>query len=492
MALVIDYPRWFAIHKLVSIADWEELLRSCNWDSTLRAPEFHQRLSATRPVWAVVEKNYVEKDYRSIYTYHYSKVFADYNRFVHRVHFWDKEIAGPGFALDVDQYAESYVGFSCLFNNEFPAVGRSIWDSNKVVPSARVIRADFEVNLYGARLHAKGFPFIQQDTNVMACAQASVWMVLRYFSEKYSYYRDVFPHEIALAPLIHGFGRAVPSAGLAAWEICDIISRFGFHPENHSLKAYASEGETDRFLEVLHRYLESGIPVVLGSEAKHHAIVAVGVGEKKTAFSGTPVTRSGITYIPAWRYFDSIIVNDDNLLPYSMVNDSGGSINLPEVDSLIVPLYEKIYLSGRDAENVGLGILANADVGIQVIGNKLGFTSQFLANGPLVIRTILTSSRSFRRHHQQHGAGKTSSTVYRLETMPKFVWIVEVSNDTLFKQGQKFAEIVIDATSSKRASLPFLFIRYPGLLIRNAGKDGRLEWDLSSENPVEDVYENLK
>ena len=49
----------------------------------------------------------------------------------------------------------------------------------------------------GREYRVSGFPYTSQDQEVARCAQASLWMLVRYFSNKYPNYREIGPHQLA-------------------------------------------------------------------------------------------------------------------------------------------------------------------------------------------------------------------------------------------------------------------------------------------------------
>ncbi|MBF0274974.1 MAG: C39 family peptidase, partial [Nitrospinae bacterium] len=226
----------------------------------------------------VVEKKYIDKDYRSMYSNYYSKVFKHYDRFVKRVHFFSRKIPGKEI-FNLDNYQDSYIGFCTVFNLNISCIGKTVFDHKKLGKTYYVLGHDFEVEVFGKVLSVHGFPFSQQDTNVMVCAHTSLWMVLRYYSSKYSEYKEVYPFQINSQTKDLRFGRHLPSKGITVHQICEIIASNNFHPEYYSKKTY----EVVQFEKIIYRYVESGIPVI--ATTKNHAVVIIGHTCKKNGIS---------------------------------------------------------------------------------------------------------------------------------------------------------------------------------------------------------------
>ena len=112
-----------------------------------------------------------------------------------------------------------------------------------------------KITLFGRSLKVKGFPFSGQDTDVTTCAQATLWMLRRYYSNRYSQYAETRPYELAKLAREHLRGdRAFPASGLSDWQMAEMLRGLGFSPV-----IYAKSKVAD-FRKLLHIYLDSGIP----------------------------------------------------------------------------------------------------------------------------------------------------------------------------------------------------------------------------------------
>ena len=147
-----------------------------------------------------------------------------------RLHFF-KEKFPPEDIFNLDKYNDKYIGYSIIRPTRINSIGRTIIDPcahSKI--SGVLCKTNYKVHVLGAELKIEGFPYISQDTDVTVCAHAACWMVFRYFSERYTKYREILPYEISQMTEDISFGRLVPSRGLTVFQVTEIFSRFGFYP----------------------------------------------------------------------------------------------------------------------------------------------------------------------------------------------------------------------------------------------------------------------
>ncbi len=146
---------------------------------------------------AVIEKGYVDADYRDTYFNFFSRKFAQYPSKTIRVNFFDEKIS-PRMLFKLDRYQEEYIGFIVLKPNRVLTIGRTILDPAKL-PFVRghICTAVYPVHILGAELAARGFPYMSQDSDVTVCAHAACWMIFRYFSQRYNRYAEKWPYEVS-------------------------------------------------------------------------------------------------------------------------------------------------------------------------------------------------------------------------------------------------------------------------------------------------------
>ncbi len=446
-------------HTLVqveSIEDWQSFFNICEGYITPRDFSLIHNYLKEVAKTIIVEKGYVDADYRDTYFNFFSRKFAQYPSKTIRVNFFTEKIA-PQMLFKLDRYQEAYVGFIVLRPNRVFTIGRTILDPEKLpFVSGHICVSQYPVHILGAELIATGFPYMSQDSDVTVCAHAACWMIFRYFSQRYKRYAEKWPYEVSQLTSDVSKGRLVPSKGLTAHQVTEMFSNFGFSPE-----IYIRDQRRDLFDQLLYMYVESGLPVVVALSGHAHAITIIGhLSDYNIVEPETPATSDA--------YLSGFIANDDNFLPYHAIrkNDPAPAdgywsrFKTEEIDTFIVPLYEKIHLSAEHIVELSKAILTEDTLGLNAQSSLLRYED-------IVTRTFLTSSKSFKRMRRANSVPFGIANVYCEMPMPKFIWVCEISTPELFKDGEIAGEILFDATANPHDRMPFLSIHYPDFLLLN-------------------------
>lgn len=453
MPELLDNPLYALVH-LENEGDWLHLSRLCG--KYLTGHDFSKLCTYLKEdaKTAIIEKSYIDKDYRDTFYNFYSKKFVSYPPTAYRLHFF-RSIVAVDDLFGLESHADDYIGFSVIRPTQVSSIGRTIFAPSKLSGLQGLIcRTEYKVHLFGAELTVKGFPYISQDTDVTICAHAATWMTFRYYSERYTAYREIFPYEISQLSGDVCYGRLVPSKGLTALQITEIFSKYGFYPE-----VYLKENYPDKFQRLLYYYIESGIPVVACLRKKQHAVTVIG---HISDYSRPAVNNSE-------EFLTGYVINDDNHLPYQLlmredVQKSGycSDHEVKDIDGFIVPLYEKMYLSAEHIEGLADAILEHPAFGVNA-------QSQLVTHDRMIKRIYLTSSKSykaFRRKEENHIPFDLHKNYVELP-MPKFIWVCELSVSQYYPQKQVIGEIIFDATANHWDRLSFLAIHYPDFILFN-------------------------
>jgi len=384
----------------------------------------------------ILEYPYVDKDFRSTFYSDFSKRHRQIDRNSFRVHLFGEN--------------EKYFGFVTLRNTSPFNLGRGYIDPKALsIRPGHLLLTRFEVHLLGKTYTVEAFPWMQQDANISRCAQVSIWAVARYYSEKYPQYSEYTIQQIF--ELASSHTRKIPSKGLTIENISSIFSLIGFYPE-----IYFSEVVNDRkiFNEIIYSYIESGIPFVAGLRKKRHAITVIGHLQIE------PIKVVQDQIIPLSEFIQGYFSVDDNYPPYSVVGN-GGKYPISEIDSIIVPLYEKMYL---DAQTLLVRVLPQVE-------------RSFLPHNTMYRRVFMTSSKSFKRFIFDHIADERYRAQLLMLQMPKFIWVVEyIAGDSY--PDYIHSRFIFDATAMEYADLEKIMIaaRIGNLFICN-GASGRINDD---------------
>jgi len=296
---------------------------------------------------------------------------------------------------------------------------------------------------------------MSQDTDVTVCAHAACWMIFRYFSQRYVRYAEKWPYEVSQLTTDISKGRLVPSKGLVVSQVIEMFGNFGLAPE-----IYIREHCRDSFDKLLYMYIESGLPVVAGLTKHSHAITIIGhIADYDIRFPKTPTGSDA--------YLTGFICNDDNFLPYHAIRRKGDAppghwseYKVSDIDTIVVPLYEKIHLSAEHVVILSEQVLKHESLGLNA-------RSRLLKYKDIITRTFLTSSKSFKKRRRGDSLPFGMSDVYCEMALPKFIWVCEISTPRLFKEGRVVGEIIFDATANPHDRMAFLSIHYPDFFLLN-------------------------
>jgi hypothetical protein len=312
----------------------------------------------------------------------------------------------------------------------------------------------------GTKLGIEGFPFISQDSDATVCAQSALWMLLRYYSNRYAWYSEILPFQITSLANQHAAGnRIYPSAGLYSWQLAEALRLQRFSPVVYSRTQYAAN-----FDHLLYTYIESGLPLLI--TMSDHVIVGYGHASDYSRPWSAP--SAGFVYTSYFNH--SFVVSDDNYFSYQMLRDRGprshteSQYSWADIQEFIVPLPEKVFLTADQAARVVEILLRGKDTGIAT-------HSPALAGRNLVLRLFLTSSRSFKKRLHERAMGHPNvETVYRNLPMPHFIWICEIADFEEYTRDKKvLGKVIWDATRNAHEPDGWISLHYPEKLLYDAG-----------------------
>lgn len=410
----------------------------------------------------LIEENYIDKDYRSTFYHFYAKKGLTYGADCVRLHFFDETVTFDPQALKLgghseDQLAHHYFGYIVLRPTGIATIGRSV-----VSPDVRsgatgsIITANHKVHLLGYTLWVQGFPSMDQHLDISVCAHVACWSILRHYSERYTAYREFLTYDITLMAQQFDPGGLVPSKGLQMSHAERVFQEAGTFPV-HVVRRNENDAA---FYRQLHAYVESSFPLFAANHIGGHAMAIVGY-EWETP-SRDPITEM----LYAWDEVKSIVVVDDNHLPYQTIGKQAGSVPYAtaNIDAFIVALPEKIFYPADAVDRLAPTLFR--------LGGLLGGLP---SKDETLIRYFITTGSALRRFVRSRASEFDPKLIETIMTLPfaQFVWIVEIATVEDWANGQISARAVLDATASLREVMPFwLFHNRNSALIFDRGKVG--------------------
>lgn len=454
----------------------------------------------------VFEYDYVDKDYQSEFAVFYSKAFKKYPHRAVRLHFFRPEIP-RNTKKDFGRYGQgtNYLGFTVIRPTDLQRAGRTVVQPGTVDPNRQFVhcQATYSAHFLGDKFEVRGMPFTQQDTQVGACAQASLWMLARYMSQRYGH-REFLPAEInQLAKTNIAMGRPLPAErGLTDLQMLDALQEMGFPAVNYAdytvdtcsmhietafpVDPNASKKKQQQQLkfqriaklaDIAYHYIESGLPVIFSTV--NHALVGIGHTYDATGNAAVAIQR-----IPAF------VVNNDAAGPYremALFSDSSNHLSFLKVESLIAVVPPEVSLLGEEAEARAMSCIE------AFIKSELPFADLIakklrpdLADclPHLEYRTYLRPSVEFqadiRRDIQEDRFdGRLGDKIVRLD-YPKYIWVTEVSSSRLLNRPKRedrtcLGRIIIDSTAPAGTNGEMV-IHFVDFLLLHDRQTGKQRW----------------
>jgi hypothetical protein len=456
------------------------------WDQLrdFLAPDLDQAgMNRLRPVLeevcrcVVIEQHYIDKDYRDTFSHFHSKRFATPPARCLRLHFFSAPVTEARIVSGRSHIQKNYLGYSVIRPTKPYCIGRTLLSHTiRLEKKAHLSFCEEKILLMGTRLVVEGFPFISQDSDATVCAQSALWMVLRYYSNRYPWYSEMLPFQITNLATHHGTGyRVYPSAGLYSWQLAEALRMQRFSPVVYSRKHFHAD-----FDHLLYTYVESCLPLLI--TLKEHVIV--GYGHASDYERKWPYPKAGFA---SSSYFnEALVVSDDGDYPYQMLREGGRSqpqhskYAWKDIEEFIVPLPEKVFLTADRVQKLIVTLLQGPEAGI-------GTHSPVLKGKKLMLRLFLTTSHSFKRNLHPRGMGApVVARTYRHLPMPHFIWVCELADFDEYRREKKvLGEIIWDATRNAHETDGWIAAHYPEVLFYDAGSALNLPQDIRAR-PLRD------
>jgi hypothetical protein len=392
----------------------------------------------------LIERNYVDKDYRSTYYHFYAKKGQRYRSDCVRLHFFDQTVAFDERALKLvcpegpNHLNDHYFGYMVLRPTGIATIGRSVLSPDVRSGASRyIITANHKVHVLGYKLMIQGFPSMDQHVDISVCAHVACWSILRHYSERYNIYREFLTHDITLMAQQFDPGGLIPSKGLEVSHAERVFQVAGTYPVH--VTRDIKKASDPSFFRQLSAYVESGFPLFAAMHKYAHAVAVVGYEWR------TPVNTQlpGMRY--AWDEVQTLAFVDDNNLPYlSVPVKSGKPYSAEDIDAFIVALPEKVFYPADAVDRLAPTLFK--------LGGVLGLPPQ----DQTIIRYFITTGSALRHFVRERESEFDPKLVATIMTLPfaQFVWIVEFATEPQWAVGQIAARAVIDATASLREVMP--------------------------------------
>lgn len=446
------------------------------------------------PLTIIYEPYYVDQLYRDEYYTFYSKKHFGLSRNTKRLILISGKFTNKDFIVDDEEthrkIEENLIGTIVIKPTR--TIGRVLINPFMLNISNCYVRTTrFEISVLGNIYSLEAFPLSGQDSEVMTCAEVNIWQIMEYFGCRYRNYKTLLPSEMLELLMNASNSRELPSEGLTVEQESHIFKNNGLSPIIYYKKAEYDNGEffetyeqypgEPTFEEIMHFYVESGIPLLLNlkeknnSHGENHCVTCIGHSfnnDKKQMLSvdfekhffvdkSDSLSYNKLTILKSWTSIDEYVMMEDHSSPYQVkrldslqFSDDENAIEY-ELDSFVVPLYKHVFMVAEDAYEISINNILSSSMHIlEAINQENG-----CENKELVIRLFLTTSRSYKQFRTKNAYSIQEKAFFSQISYPKFIWVCEYGTIDTYRNNTAIGEFVIDATASKHTD-PIISIRH--------------------------------
>ena len=226
---------------------------------------------------------------------------------------------------------------------------------------------------------------------------------------------------------------------------------YGLRELGFGVKTYSiSDGSYSKndLYRIIKIYVDSGIPIIApigNNKDEGHVFSIIGRTKfkpdenfKLKPLENAELHNGSILYDYYDQPFKYIII-DDNLSPYSEITLEDPDCNYPDwddysIEAAIVPLHTRIYIEADKAEKKAIEWIKAISIDITTLPS-------------FILRTFLTSSKSYKNYVALNEVFSNEIKNEIINTdIPKFIWVVELSQPELLEKEEACGIILIDPT----------------------------------------------
>jgi hypothetical protein len=484
--------------------DWNKLLddlKSKDIANNLPLANIRELLFRRGCETVIAEEDYIDLDYRDEFSHLYSKTFKKHHHFSKRLHFFEGKLDEQTIK---DGRPSHYLGYMSLRPTLVGKVGRTIISPpfSENDRDCCLCNARFFSHVLSREFSIVGSPYIQQEAMVMSCAQASIWMAARYNTSKSPLFQNMphyLPYDITdnACRYLGLFGRSLPSEGLTIYQMVNALINMNYSPIMY-MKPDQLDDQTWNPIEMVYRYVSSKIPVIV--TVPDHALTVFGY-----MFSTQPQAPfDGDMIVSESKWINCFILHDDQIGPYRLmpVNQEAKQNILAsedayllsdwcygtadDIDGIIIPLPEKIYLHSGHIDIVVCNLLKSmlntpfvwetilklAKSGNEVLQEFLECLLIAEKRNPIVIGGFIIPSFKYKEYlkasSKRQGVSAEVSSFYQKMSLPHYIWVIEMSNASRVSvESDKrtiLGEVILDTTAN-RYGPSFLALHVPGVMV---------------------------
>jgi len=309
---------------------------------------YHLKLTKTFLI-----EDYIEKEWRDIYSLHYSKTSYELPNKVKRVHLCKDNINSYEELTN-----ENYLGYFTIrpIPSEINFISRArlkilngMYDITKNDLSI-ILKLETKINILDKTLCIYTFPYFVQDSIVNVCAHSDILMLTKYLYKKTNF---SFVDTNRIYNILNQNQRQIPSRGLTIHEISNLLNNLGYNPLLYRFKNFKLDNICIE--EVIEAYVKSGVPILFAF--KNHIVIIAGIIYKNRNRDNMEL----IIYDDSTYFIDSFFgvgkqftKNISIKTIKEKIKDCGKDC---EYQYLIVPTMDKWYLRFEDVRDLAINYI---------------------------------------------------------------------------------------------------------------------------------------
>lgn len=348
---------------------------------------------------AVVEGEYLDKNFSDDYTAYYGGCFRECPRKCCRIHFFkeayeqktiERLLVTSHKDPALDEFKQSYLGFVVIRPLRHTIVGRTCLVPYKSAPKAQDKGRHYpavcknEVSFFGIKLSVECMPFQEQDCGTSACATCALWSAFSVSAKMFGN-KCLSPSAITTIATENNFsvGTRFPNRGLTTEEMVYVVRENGLEPIFARLKNCDISELEYLFPGFVYAYLNLGVSVIAVIED------IAGGGKHAIAINGYNLKADNGEGLSAKR-IDKFYANDDQCCPGAryclrwdkkalIIDAYHNSSHNPKLhksytlEYLMVPIYHKIRVTFNEVAQLMFeanGILLYTDLFCSPLHNE--------------------------------------------------------------------------------------------------------------------------
>ncbi len=357
-----------------------------------------------------IVEDYVESEWRDIYSIYYSKLNKPISNSVKRIHFISEDIDNIKLISDTN-----YNGYITLRPIESKlALSRvrlrydcKFYNGNPI----EIIEQNTIVNFPHISISYDSFPFFRQDGMVTVCAHADIHMLIKTMHKRHNF--NHYGITNILKKIDNNHGRDIPSEGLSMDDMVKALKNRGFNP----LITQFKRGKYS-ILDFLDSMIESALPVILAYDG--HVIILAGVSKDKYLF-----------FDDSGAHLSSLDGEGSNFSKFISKSKLLEKLSSQQEEAFVlVPTFNSFYFRYKTL--------------LEILITDQKYAKFFQAKK----RILLVQSSRLKQHLNDIGVEELHFTL-----LPNYVWFIEIYQD------DKISLVcLIDASAHQHIdTIPFIY-----------------------------------